>query len=315
MHHGIKLARLVGLASVAFFVLTGTGCSRVRQLASGRASASAEPSASVTVTGASVTTGATAGTTGGGWSAKPKFDGTNRPWVDEGGRQGKCTFVGWRGTGEKRTSMFKLELPPGKKADHIQTWQFYYDAAGKQIDEYPSATNPENSAHDDGVQDLGETGSRIKSGVDSVECEITKIGYPDGTYWWNENLMASGMRRPKGGFPAAMLKDHAGEKVQVVSVDVNKLKVTLKNLTDRPIRTVEVELLCWKKDDEGKDDKEWTSDSIDVDLGANATMTTDLEIRSSRFDHCRLTEGAVSEVRFADDTVFINRNLEASARP
>ena len=306
MHHGIRLATLATLATLV--AVTGTGCSRVRQLASGSSSASAEPN-----TSASATT-AGAGSGGGAfWSAKAKPDGTSRPWVNEGGRQGKCTFVGWRGTGDNRKSMFKLDLPAGKKADHVQTWQFYYDATGKQIDEYPSATDP--TSGDDGVQDLGQSGHSIKTGVDSVECEITQIGFTDGTYWWNENLMTSSMRRPKGGFPDSMLRDHVGEKVQVVSIDADKLKVTLHNLTNRPVRSVDVELLCWKKDDEGKDDSVTTDDTIDVELGPNATLTTDVEIRSSKFDHCKLTEGAVSEVTYADNTLFINRNLEASARP
>lgn len=308
MHHGIKLASLVGLVYLA---AAGTGCSRVRQLASGTAAASAEPSSVASASASTTTTSATVA--GGGWSVKPKPDGTSRPWVNEAGRQGKCTFVGWQGTGDERRSMFKLDMPAGKKANHVQTWQFYYDATGKQIDEYPSATNP-SSGDDDGVQDLGERGRSIKSGVDSVECEITTIGFTDGTYWWNENLVA-GMRRPKGGFPDSMLKEHTGERVAVDAVDLKKSTVTVRNLTDHPMSRIEVELLCWTKDEDGKDDTETDSDWIDLNLGPKATSTAPIDIRSSKFDHCSRVEGTVSSIEYPDETVFINRNLKASSRP
>lgn len=297
------------LVSLLVAVVSLTGCSRVRQLASG-SSASAEPSSVASVT----TTSATVGTTSTLWSAAPKPAGTSRPWANEGGRQGSCTFVGWKGAGDDRKSLFKLELPPGKKANHVQTWQFYYDATGKQIDEYPSATSP-SSGDADGVQDLGQSGRSIKSTVDSVECEITKIGFTDGTYWWNENLMSSGLRRPKGGFPDSMLKEHTGERVAVDAVDLKKSTVTVHNLTDRPMSRMDVELLCWTKDEDGKDDTETTSDWIDLNLGPKATATAPIDIRSSKFDHCSLVEGTVSSVEYPDETVFINRNLRAGARP
>lgn len=301
MNQGSTLRTAATATFLAAPLLLAPACSRIRDLG---ASGSASASSNVTTTSA-----ASAATTNIGWSARPNPDGSPRPWADEAGRQGKCIFTGWKGTGDDKKSMFRLELPPGKTAEHIQTWQFYYDASGKQLDEYPSATTP-SFGDDAGVQDLGASGHRIKDEVDTVECEITEIRFKDGTAWWNKNLMASGLRRPKGGFPASMLRDHAGERVAVVSVDPKNEKVTLKNLTDRPVHQVNVELICWKGKEHEYDDH-WT----DVVLAGNATITTKVEVRWSKLEGCDFIEGAVSRVEYADDSVFRNLNLEGSARP
>ena len=98
--------------------------------------------------------------------------------------------------------------------------------------------------------------------VATVECEITRITYKDGTVWWNENLMVSSNRRPKGGFSPAVLKEHTGEKIAVVGeLDVKTMTVELKNLGDRTTKRVRVDTLCWKKDDRDYD-HDWADVAI-----------------------------------------------------
>jgi len=245
------------------------------------------------------------------WSANPRPASTNdpKPWANEGGRQGKCTFTGWATVDGEKRSMFHVEGPPGREADTLQTWQYYYDADGKQLDEYPSATDA--AMNDDaGVQSLGRAGASIKKEFATVECEVTSIHFKDGTSWWNENLMTGGLRRPRGGFSSAVLAEHTGERIIVGAIDPQQKKVELKNVGDRTTRSVRVETICWKKDDRNGD-----RDTVDVAIPAGESRTAKLDLSSSALEGCELLEAAVSRVEYADDTVWTNRNLESNERP
>jgi hypothetical protein len=295
--------RLLTLASLG---LALTACGRLRGFggdAGATTTTAASASASSTPTSPSRTTST--------WAVNPRPSSAAapRPWVDEAGRRGSCTFAGWtQKDGEKR-SLFKIVLPPGHEVDGIQTWQFYYDAEGKQIHDYPSATSPRFG--DDGVQDLGSTGSSIPKETATVECEITRITYKDGTVWWNENLMVSSNKRPQGGFGPSVLKEHSGEKIAVVSeLDPKSMTVGLKNLGDRTTKRVRIDTICWKKDD-----RDYDHDWSEVAIPAGETRTVKVGINANDVVRCELLETAVSSVEWADDTEWTNRNLDSYARP
>lgn len=246
------------------------------------------------------------------WTAVSKIDPkTKAPWIDEAGRQGRCKFVKWDGSGKERKSIFELAAPPGKQAEGMQTWQFYYDKSGEQIDSYPSATSV--SFNDDAHQQaLGQSGDGIKKDVDTVECEITRITFADGTFWFNANLMKAGLSRPKGGFTHAQLLEHTGEKVAVTVVDGNKGKVKLVNLTDAPVKSVRVDLFYSKPKGQGTQAE---SGFVDVAIDPKGTATAAIKVDGKRVAGFESVDGAASSVDFTDGTSFSNRNLDSYERP
>ncbi len=303
-------AHSLRLSLAALFIpLALTGCGRLR---GDNADAGATSTGSATLTSASTSSAASSNATSSTWAVKPRPASLTdpKPWANEAGRRGTCTFAGWSEKDGEKRSLFKIVLPPDHEVDGFQTWQFYYDASGKQIDSYPSATSPHFN-DDAGIQDLGQRGNSIPKDVANVECEITRVTYKDGTVWWNENLMVSSNHRPQGGFSPAVLKDHTGEKIAVVGeLDVKTMTVQLKNLGDRTTKRVRVGTLCWKEDD-----RDYDSDWADVAIPAGETRKVKVDINANDVVRCQLLETAVSSVEWSDDTVWTNRNLDTSQRP
>lgn len=295
------------LAALALPALAG--CGRLRGT-DADAGASASSASTTTTTSASATAGSGANASTWAVTPRPKSLTDPKPWANEAGRRGSCTFAGWSEKDGEKRSLFKIEMPPGHEVDGFQTWQFYYDAEGKQLSDYPSASSMHFN-DDAGVQDLGSRGNSIPKDVATVECEITRITYKDGTVWWNENLMVSSNHRPKGGFSPAVLKEHTGEKIAVVGeFDVKTMTVELKNLGDRTTKRVRVDTLCWKKDD-----RDYDHDWADVAIPAGESRKVKVDINANDVVRCELLETAVSSVEWSDDTVWTNRNLDSYERP
>jgi hypothetical protein len=234
---------------------------------------------------------------------KPAATG-KKDFVNVDGRLGKCEFVGFEGTGKDRKAMFKITPPAGKEVETVQTWEFYYDKAGKFLKRYPASTFIEA-----GPQKLGYSGDDIPKGTDVVECELTTFWYKDKTNWFNENIVLDGEDRPKGGIPDAELKAHSGEKVEIEVVDVKAGKVKLKNVADKPVKTVDVNVLYRLADGKTK----YEQKEIDVEIAPGATVEQVIELKEVPAD-LKTAEAYAPYVKFADDSEFKNRNLSGSYR-
>lgn len=227
-----------------------------------------------------------------------------KPFVTEAGRKGTCEFVAFEGEGEARKAMFKITVPADKEVGSVQTWQFYYDKTGKHLDRYPHATSVEA-----GPQALGHEGESIPKDTDVVECEVTTIWYKDNTIWFNENLAPDDRDRPKGGVTEAELKASSGEKVEIEIVDATAGKVKLKNVSDKPVKSLHVDVLY--RLPEGKTTSK--SDFVTVDIAPGATVEHVLKLTDPPAAP-ESVEAYAPSVRFADDSSFSNRNLSSSYR-
>ncbi len=233
------------------------------------------------------------------------------PWINETGRGGaKCEFTKWgENYDKKKVAMFKLTMPPGKDVDSLQTWEFYYDKAGKQLDRYPHATfiDPEKPE-----QGLGESGDKIPKDTDVVECEVTRITFKDKSFWFNGNLVPNSADRPKGGFPDDVLKAESGEKVTVEVLDPKKGHVKLKNVSDKEIKNVSVDLIYFKADGGHEDKSDY---SVEVSLKPGDTVEKDVKLGDEKLPDFKSVEGYVPAVTFADDSMWENQNLTGFELP
>ena len=227
-----------------------------------------------------------------------------KDFVNVDGRLGKCEFVAFEGTGKARKAMFKITPPPGKDVSTVQTWEFYYDKTGKFLKRYPASTFIEA-----GPQSLGYTGDDIPKGTDVVECELTTFWYKDKSNWFNENIVIDDEDRPKGGIPDAELKAHAGEKVEIEVVDGKAGKVKLKNVSDKPVKELDVNVLYRLADGKTK----YESKSVEVEIAPGATVEQVVELKEVPAD-LKSVEAYAPWIKFADDTTFKNRNLSGSYR-
>ena len=229
-----------------------------------------------------------------------------RPWIDEVGRGGaSCEFAAWDGKGKDRVATFKLAMPAAHKDDvtFMQTWQFYYDKAGKPLERYPHALSYDSSAP---VQKLGATGDSINKATAAVECEITSLRFKDGTFWFNNNLVPLAGDRPKGGFPDDYLKAHSGEKVVVEVLDPKKRHVKLKNISDKPVKKLEISIHYFLADGTHKTAQQ----NVDLVLKPGETVERkDIEFVGDDVPEYKTAEGVAPRVYFSDDTEFENRNL------
>jgi hypothetical protein len=224
-------------------------------------------------------------------------------FVTEAGRRAPCEFVEWKGTGKDKKAMFKIKAPKDKKISSVQTWIFYYDKAGKYLSRYPHATSVE-----DGPQRLGSEGDSIAKGTDVVECEVTRINYDDETKWINANLLPDG-DRPKGGVTDAYLKEHSGEKVEVDVVDAKTGKLKLKNISDKPVKNLRVEIDYIKE--KGHESR---SDFVTLAIKPGETVEHTLKLDKPPPDPFKSAEAYAYMVTFEDDTKFTNKNLSAFER-
>jgi hypothetical protein len=233
------------------------------------------------------------------------------PWINETGRGGaKCEFTKWGENGSKKKSaMFKLSGPPGKEVSNLQTWEFYYDKDGKQLDSYPHSTFIDADTPE---QALGEAGDKIPKDTATAECEITRISFKDKTFWFNGNLVPLSHNRPKGGISADVLKASSGEKVTVEVLDAKKGHVKLKNVSDKEVKSVEVDLIYFKED--GTHDYK-TDFSVDAALKPGETAEKDVKLGDDKLPEFKSAEAYAPQVHFADDSSWENRNLSGFELP
>jgi hypothetical protein len=227
-------------------------------------------------------------------------------YFDEAGRQGRCEFVKFEGRGKDRKVLFKITPPAGKEVKNLQTWLFYYDKEGKHLERYPHATFPngENQA-------LGEDGDQIPKGTATVECEITRIAFADQSFWFNANLVRNEEDRPKGGYPESELKTHVGEKVSVEVLDAKAGKLRLKNLSDKPVSSVSVDLIPFKADGTHG----WFPDGhVTAEMKPGESVEATMRISGTLPEYTTI-EATAPEVRFEDGTTFINHNLSGFELP
>lgn len=224
-------------------------------------------------------------------------------FVNEAGRLATCEFVEWKGTGKDKRAYFKIKAPKDKKISSVQTWIFYYDKAGKYLSRYPHATSV-----DEGNQGLGAEGTSIAKGTDVAECEITRINYDDGTKWINANLLPDD-NRPKGGVTAAYLKEHSGEKVEVEIVDAKTGKLKLKNISDKTVKSMKVEIDYLKE--KGHESR---GDYVTLAIKPGETVEHTLKLDKPPPDPFKSAEAYAPSVTFDDDTKFVNKNLDSFER-
>jgi hypothetical protein len=276
--------RALALASLVAILAPACKDDPAKPAASGASSAAAAATASAAASG-----------------YKPRY-----PYYLEAGRGGKCEFLGWEGAGKDRKSSFKVTLLEDKPTRYTQTWQFYYDASGKLLDIYPSATPFKNKP-----DRLGFSGEKIPKGTDTVECEITKVQFDTKTFWFNGNLDPYAAPRPKGGFTDADLKAHSGEKVTVEIVDEKALKVKLSNVGDKAVKATSVSVTAFLADGKVKCA---SARSVEKPIEPGASIEATLELYNPLPDHQRL-EATAPEVKLADGTTFKNRNLDCDVIP
>ena len=239
-------------------------------------------------------------------------DGPNEPprvkhaYFDEAGRQGKCEFVKFEGKGKTRTTRFQVTPPPGKRVVHFQSWLYYYDKAGKVLESYPQATPPEP-----GPQVLGDP--VIPPGTDTVECELSRLTFEDDSFWFNANLVRHfNDDRPKGGRPESELATHTGQRVLVDLVDAKSGKVKLTNTTTKAVKSVEVHLIAMYAD--GTHAWIGIDTEIAIKPGETIAVTLDLHDKTVPTD-AKTFEATAPDVKFADDTEFVNNNLSGFDLP
>jgi hypothetical protein len=225
-------------------------------------------------------------------------------FYNETGRLARCDFVKYEDVDGTRRSFFTIEPPVGKAIDHVQTWQFYYDADGKLFDTYPSSVPVR-----DKPQDLGYSGEKIPKKTATIECEVTKIVYQDETEWFNENLRG-GMGRPLHGFTEEELAKHTGERVAVTVLDPRSGRVVLENLTDKEVTDCSVYVFWYRAD--GTSDHSFDN-MFTCKIPAKKKITTTIKLSDFRPEKGKpftVAEGAAPSVRFADGPSFRNDNLE-----
>jgi hypothetical protein len=228
-------------------------------------------------------------------------------FVSVDGRQGKCEFLKYEGDGKKRKAMFKITPPPGKEVSSVQTWEFYYDKSGKHLSRYPHATAIYGES-----QALGHEGDSIPKDTDVIECEVSRMNFKDETMWFNENLVPDS-GRPKGGVPDADLKAKSGEKVEVEIVDGKAGKVKLKNVSDKPVKSADINLL-YRMPKGAPRKTEYRSDWLrDTPIKPGATVEYTLKLKDAPSEFASV-EGYAPTVRFEDSSEFNNPNLSSSYR-
>jgi hypothetical protein len=226
-------------------------------------------------------------------------------FVTEAGTQGTCEFVEFEGTGSERKAMFKITPPPGKEVSTVQTWEFYYDESGKYLERYPHATFLEGDR-----QALGYEGDQIPKDTAVVECVISRITFKDDTTWFNENLVPDDADRPMGGVPEADLQARSGEKVEVEVVDAKAGKVKLKNVADKAVKSVSVDLLYRLPDGKTANRSDW----FEVAIAPGATVEHDVKLGDQPVPEFKTVEGYAPRVRFEDGSEFSNANLKSFYR-
>lgn len=295
---------LLTASCLALACLTGCGGEAASTTGTGSAQSvkSGAPSGSVAKSSAPATSNSAAPAT------KPA---SGHSWnINEASRGGaSCVFSKWGEDNGKKRAYFKITTPPGKEVDNMQTWQFYYDKDGKLLDRYPHSTFPDKS----GEQALGQSGDSLKKDIDVVECEISRITFKDKTKWFNANLVPNTPDRPKGGYPQADLDKQTGEKVTVEVLDAAKGRVKLKNVSDKPTKKVEVNLLYFKAD--GTHDYK-TGYNIDAPLKPGETVEKDIPLgdKGAPADF-KTADATAPTVEFDDGTKWSNRNLSGFEIP
>ncbi len=227
------------------------------------------------------------------------------PYYVEAGRGGTCAFVNFEGSGDERAALFRIAPSDPRPVESVQTWLFYYDAAGKQLARYPHATAPHP-----GAQALGHEGAEIPAGTAAIECELTRISFVDGTAWFNANLLRNDAPRPRGGYDAAELATHTGERVRVDVLDAKTGKVRLTNLGDRPIASLDVDVIFFHADGEHQYETE-LGVAGPIAPGKSVERTVEL-LDIEPFERA---EGTAPSVKYADGTRWFNRNLSGFELP
>lgn len=171
-----------------------------------------------------------------------KFPHRHDPAVDVASRAVEVKFARNGGEGDV-APLFALTNTSGKTVGVGQTWIFYYDAAGKLLDRYPHSLSGSVSLAPGETKEhrLGRDIKDLPKGTATIECEVTSASV-DGAPWNNENLNPWQKGRPLGGIDVATLAEHAGERVIVDVYDVGSFRVRLTNVTDRPVKGVELRL-------------------------------------------------------------------------
>jgi hypothetical protein len=216
--------------------------------------------------------------------------------------------VKWGSDQGKRRAVFKLTMPVGREdeSDNIQTWQFYYDKDGKELERYPHALFFEKAKPE---QALGESGDRIPKGTASVECEVSRISFRNKTFWFNANLEQNMNKRPRGGY--TNLAELTGERLHVDVIDAKKAHVRLRNVSQREIKKADIELIYFKADGDHDTKLTW---NVEVALKPGATAERDLAVTDAPAEF-KSIEGSAPKVVFSDDSEWENRNLSGYALP
>lgn len=209
---------------------------------------------------------------------------------------------------------FKLTNTSGKTVRVNQTWLFYYDASGKQLERYPHSLSGSLTLAPGESKEyrLGQDIASLKPGTTTYEGEVTSAYFGDEP-WFNANLVDE---RPQGGLPADALVARSGERVIVDVYSLTTYKVRLTNVTDKPVTEEQITLLYYNP--KGQTEKRvWTSL---LETALQPGQSADVTLKPSFTTDAKPPPKAVSvvgfawRVDFADSTYFTNENLDSEAR-
>ena len=235
------------------------------------------------------------------------------PSVNEAGRMVDMAFA--RPGPEKDIApLFTLTNRSGKKIRVNQTWLFYFDAAGKQLDRYPSSLGGSLVLEPGESKEtrLGPASKDQKPGTVGFEGEVTSAYFGDEP-WFNENLIED---RPKGGHSPDELTAMAGERVVVDVYGLHAYKVRLTNITDRPVKELSVTFLYF--DAKGRVDKGvWASfQKVPLKPGESLDVTLKPSFDKDKAPPPKAVSvvAYASRVEFSEGPTFHNKNLDSEAR-
>lgn len=219
-----------------------------------------------------------------------------------------CKHVDFAGEERLRRATFEIEIGPPGSARAVQAWIFYYDEAGRLLEQAPEIVAPAGS----GPVPLGPAGPKIPDKTAEIECEIAWVADGKGGVWMNANLAPAEPVRPRGGFTRAELEAHAGERVRVEVLDPKSARVRVTNVGDKKVETMEVDLVYFRADGTHETRSDYTV-RASVDPGASAEV--DVGVGADPIAPFVRVVATAPEVSFGDGTKFTNKNLSGFELP
>lgn len=221
---------------------------------------------------------------------------------------------------DKKTMFFKVTNDTCAPVERVEGRLFYMDEAGKCFADAQVVSHDANLAPGE-TKELPFSGYPDKvEKMKSAELENYKGYAKDGKrVWGNENLwLIDGARcegRKVGGVSEDELKKHAGQPVlgYYVGKGATKLKFSVKNMSDKPIKSVVVTVYFYDKDGKRADDR---GGSVDVSLkpGEAKEIEAGPDLKEIPKETAS-QEITIQKVTYEDGSTFENFAAGSTSRP